>query len=58
MAVYAIQARFVGCKNPSDKFITIGHLVGSKKKAEEKAEIERKRNPRDEVRVVYVRERV
>ena len=58
MAVYAIQSRFVGCKNPSDKFITIGHLVGSRKKAEEKAERERKRNPRDEVRVVYVRERV
>lgn len=58
MAVYAIQARFVGCINPSDKFITIGHFVGSKKKAEEKAERERRRNPRDEIRVLYVRKKV
>jgi hypothetical protein len=58
MAVYAIQARFIGCIKPDEKYITIGHLVGSKKKAEEKAERERKRDPMSEVRVMYVRERV
>ena len=55
MAIYAILTRFIGCKSPSEKFITIGHVVGSKARAEAKAEQERKRHPQDEYRVVYVR---
>jgi hypothetical protein len=58
MPLYAIQTRFIGCKNPSEKFITIHHVFGSKAKAEAKAQMERKLHPQDEYRVVYVRERV
>lgn len=54
MALWAIQTRFIGCKNPSDKWMTISHS-SSKKRAIERAEIERKRHPNDEFRVVFVR---
>ena len=57
MALYAIQTRFIGCKNPSDKFITIAHCMG-KCRAEARARKERMLHPQDEFRVVYVREKV
>lgn len=57
MALWAIQTRFIGCKNPSDKFLTIGHST-SKKQALERVERERKSDKMSEFRVMYVRESV